>query len=45
MKIGIFGSGDVGRRLGDGFITLGHLVEIGTRDPNKDEVVLMDKQA
>jgi 7,8-dihydropterin-6-yl-methyl-4-(beta-D-ribofuranosyl)aminobenzene 5'-phosphate synthase len=24
MKIGILGSGDVGRRLGDGFIELGH---------------------
>jgi 8-hydroxy-5-deazaflavin:NADPH oxidoreductase len=39
MKIGILGSGDVGRKLGDGFIELGHIVKIGTRDPNKDEVV------
>lgn len=39
MKTGILGSGDVGRRLGDGFIELGHMVKIGTRDPSKDEVV------
>src|SRR5207249_2809419 len=39
MKVGILGSGDVGRRLGDGLIELGHMVKIGTRDPNKDEVV------
>jgi hypothetical protein len=25
MKTGILGSGDVGRRLGDGFIELGHI--------------------
>jgi 8-hydroxy-5-deazaflavin:NADPH oxidoreductase len=39
MKIGVLGSGEVGRRLGDGFIELGHLVKIGTRDPKKREVV------
>ncbi|MBV9176432.1 MAG: NAD(P)-binding domain-containing protein [Nitrososphaeraceae archaeon] len=39
MKIGVLGSGEVGRRLGDGFIELGHLVKIGTRDPKKGEVV------
>jgi 8-hydroxy-5-deazaflavin:NADPH oxidoreductase len=39
MKVGILGSGDVGRRLSDGLIELGHMVKIGTRDPNKDEVV------
>jgi len=39
MKIGILGSGDVGRRLGDGFIELGHMVKSGTRDPSKGEVV------
>ena len=35
MKVGIIGSGDVGHRLGDGLIELGHVVKIGTRDPNK----------
>jgi predicted dinucleotide-binding enzyme len=38
MKIGILGSGDVGRRLGDGFIELGHMVKIGSRDPQKSEI-------
>lgn len=35
MKVGIIGSGDVGQKLGDGFVELGHSVKIGTRDPNK----------
>ena len=35
MKIGILGSGDVGLRLGDGLIELGHTVTIGTRNPKK----------
>ena len=35
MNIGILGSGDVGRRLGDGMIALGHKVKIGTREPGK----------
>lgn len=35
MKVGIIGSGDVGRRLGDSFVDLGHSVKIGTRDPAK----------
>ena len=38
MKIGIIGSGDVGRRLGDGFIELGHQVKIGSRDPNQRKI-------
>ncbi|AIF82097.1 putative dinucleotide-binding enzyme [Candidatus Nitrososphaera evergladensis SR1] len=37
MKVGIIGSGEVGQRLGDGFIELGHEVKIGTRDPQKLE--------
>ena len=39
MKIGVLGSGDVGRRLGDGFIEHGNIVKIGSRDPTKEEVV------
>ena len=35
MNIGILGSGDVGRRLGDGLISLEHKVKIGTREPGK----------
>jgi predicted dinucleotide-binding enzyme len=39
MKIGILGSGDVGKKLGDGFIEIGHTVKIGTRDPNQAKVI------
>jgi 8-hydroxy-5-deazaflavin:NADPH oxidoreductase len=39
MKIGIIGSGDVGRRLADGLLNLGHQVKLGTRDTSKKEVV------
>ncbi len=35
MKVGILGSGDVGRKLGDGFIETGNTVKIGTRTPAK----------
>ena len=38
MKIGILGSGEVGRRLGDGFIELGHAVKIGSRNPNQEKI-------
>jgi len=39
MKIGIIGSGMVGRVLGNAFATEGHQVMLGTRDINKKEVV------
>jgi 8-hydroxy-5-deazaflavin:NADPH oxidoreductase len=39
MNIGILGSGDVGRRLGDGFIELGHTVKIGSRNPNQEKII------
>ena len=38
MKIGVLGSGDVGRRLADVFIELGHQVKIGSRDPNQSKI-------
>ena len=38
MKIGILGSGDVGRRLADGFIELGHIVKIGSRNPHQEKI-------
>jgi predicted dinucleotide-binding enzyme len=38
MNIGILGSGDVGRRLGDGLIALEHKVKIGTREPGKRDL-------
>ena len=39
MRIGILGSGDVGRALGLGFASKGHDVMIGTRHPDKPELV------
>ena len=38
MRIGIIGSGDVARSLGDGLVNLGHDVMIGTRDTKKKEL-------
>jgi predicted dinucleotide-binding enzyme len=35
VKIGVLGSGDVGRVLAAGFVGLGHEVKIGSRDPQK----------
>ncbi|MDP8999675.1 MAG: NAD(P)-binding domain-containing protein [Myxococcota bacterium] len=37
-KIGVLGSGDVGRVLGSGFVSRGHEVQIGSRDPKSDKV-------
>ncbi|MFI5193044.1 MAG: NADPH-dependent F420 reductase [Chitinophagales bacterium] len=39
MKIGIIGSGEVGRVLGNAFLQEGHQVFLGTRDPSKEVVV------
>ena len=39
MKIGIIGSGPVGRALGKAFLSEGHEVMLGTRNTSKDEVV------
>ena len=35
MRIGILGSGEVGKHLTAGFLASGHQVKIGTRDPAK----------
>jgi hypothetical protein len=35
MKVGVLGSGDVGRVLAGGFISLNHEVKIGSREPEK----------
>jgi hypothetical protein len=37
MKIGILGTGDVGRTLAGGFAALGHEVKVGTRDPSSEK--------
>jgi len=39
MKVGIFGTGDVGRALARGFLTLGHEVKLGAREPNNEKAV------
>jgi predicted dinucleotide-binding enzyme len=39
MKIGMLGTGDVGRALGRGFVTLGHEVRIGARTPNHEKAM------
>lgn len=39
MKIGILGSGIVGRVLAAAFVNEGHQVGLGTRDPAKEELV------
>jgi 8-hydroxy-5-deazaflavin:NADPH oxidoreductase len=38
MKIGILGSGTVGKTLAAGFLKHGHQVMLGTRDPQKPDV-------
>jgi predicted dinucleotide-binding enzyme len=32
MRIGVLGTGDVGKVLGSGLVALGHDVEMGSRD-------------
>ena len=39
MKIGILGTGDVGRALGNAFIALGHEVKMGSRDAHNEKAV------
>src|SRR5436309_13402214 len=38
MKVGILGSGDVGRALGKGFVNRQHEVKIASRTPNSDKL-------
>jgi predicted dinucleotide-binding enzyme len=38
MKIGVLGSGNVGKTLSAGFLKHGHAVKLGTRDPQKPAV-------
>ncbi len=37
-RVGVLGSGEVGRRLAAGFASRGHRVVIGTRDPDRPEL-------
>lgn len=45
MRIGILGSGDVGRALGTGFGTTGHDVKIGTRHPTEPKLLEWQRTA
>jgi predicted dinucleotide-binding enzyme len=45
MKIGILGTGSVGKAIGIGFAALGHDVMMGSRDPNRDDVKEWRKSA
>ena len=38
MRVGVLGSGEVGRRLAEAFYGRGHEVMIGSRDPSKPEL-------
>jgi 8-hydroxy-5-deazaflavin:NADPH oxidoreductase len=39
VKIGILGTGDVGKALGNGFIALGHEVKMGSRDAHNEKAL------
>ena len=45
MKIGILGTGDVGKSLGDGFIALGHEVKMGSHEAGNEKAVAWAKKA
>jgi len=45
MKVGILGTGDVGRTLADAFVTLGHEVKMGAREASNEKAVAWAKQA
>ena len=44
MKVGILGTGDVGRALGKGFIDLGHEVLMGAREANNPKALSFAKE-
>jgi predicted dinucleotide-binding enzyme len=44
MRVGILGTGDVGRALGKGFIALGHEVKMGSRDAANEKAVAWAKE-
>jgi len=45
MKVGILGTGDVGRALAKGFLTLGHEVKLGAREASNEKVAAWAKEA
>jgi predicted dinucleotide-binding enzyme len=44
MKIGVLGTGDVGRALGKGFIALGHQVKMGSRSTTSEKALAWAKE-
>lgn len=44
MKVGILGTGDVGRALGKGFAALGHEVRMGSRSAGNDKALAWVKE-
>jgi predicted dinucleotide-binding enzyme len=44
MKIGILGTGDVGRALGKGFVALGHEVKMGSRSAASEKALAAAKE-
>ncbi len=44
MKIGVLGSGDVGRALGKAFVTLGHDVKMGARSATNEKALAWAEQ-
>src|SRR5258706_15763844 len=44
MKIGILGTGDVGKSLGNGFLATGHQVMMGSRDANNEKSAAWAKE-
>jgi len=45
MKIGVLGTGNVGKAIGHGFVTLGHEVKMGAREANNDKAVAWAREA
>jgi predicted dinucleotide-binding enzyme len=45
MKVGILGTGDVGRTLANAFVTLGHEVRMGAREASNEKAGAWAKQA
>lgn len=45
MKVGVLGSGDVGRVLGAGFASFGHEVKLGSREPGQEKLLAWAKSA
>lgn len=44
MKIGVLGTGDVGKALGKGFVALGHEVKMGSRSATNEKALVWAKE-